>query len=43
MTVGTRFMWALCGVNLVLLVALLWGLDRNRVVWGQRLRREGRV
>jgi len=43
MTFGRPYVFALFGVNVVLLAALMWGLDRNRVVWGQRLRREGRA
>jgi NADH-quinone oxidoreductase subunit H len=37
------YVLALFGVNVALLAALMWGLDRNRVVWGQQLRREGRA
>ena len=28
--------------SIPLLVLLLWGIDRNRIIWGQRLQREGR-
>jgi NADH-quinone oxidoreductase subunit H len=38
---GRIYVVALFGVNVVLLLALLWGLDRNRLIWGQRLTREG--
>ncbi len=37
---GVGYALALCAVNLVLLGALFWGLDRNRPVWGQKLQRE---
>jgi NADH-quinone oxidoreductase subunit H len=42
MVYGTAYALALFGVNVVLLGALLWGLDSNRIVWGQHLQREGR-
>ncbi len=38
---GPTYVLGLFGVNVVLLFAVLWGLDRNRVIWGQRLSREG--
>jgi hypothetical protein len=31
---GTRMAWALGGLNLVLLIALVWWLDRGRIVSG---------
>jgi NADH-quinone oxidoreductase subunit H len=40
MQYGTPYAWALFAVNVVLLCALLWGLDSNRIVWGQHLQRE---
>lgn len=43
MTFGRTYAFALFAVNVVLLIALMWGLDRNRVIWGQRLQREGRA
>ncbi len=38
---GRLYVLALFGVNLVLVVAVFWGLDRDRLIWGQHLRREG--
>ncbi len=43
MTFGWPYAAAMLGVNVVLLIVLLWGLDQNRIIWGQRLQREGRV
>jgi NADH-quinone oxidoreductase subunit H len=43
MTLGWSYAAAMFGVNVVLLVALLWGLDQNRIIWGRRLQREGRA
>jgi hypothetical protein len=43
LTFGRTYAFALFAVNVVLLIALMWGLDRNRIIWGQRLQREGRV
>ena len=43
LTLGGAYTLAMCGLNVVLLVLLLWGIDRNRIIWGQRLQREGRA
>jgi len=40
---GPTYALAMFGVNVVLIVLVFWGLDRNRLVWGQRLQREGRA
>jgi NADH-quinone oxidoreductase subunit H len=40
---GVTYALALFAVNVVLILALFWGLDRNRLIWGQRLQREGRT
>jgi NADH-quinone oxidoreductase subunit H len=40
---GWAYAAAMFGLNVVLLFLLLWGIDRNRIIWGQRLQREGRV
>ena len=40
---GVWYALALFAVNVVLLGALFWGLDRNRLIWGQKLQREGRA
>lgn len=39
---GVGYALALFAVNLVLIGAVFWGLDRNRLIWGQKLQREGR-
>jgi NADH-quinone oxidoreductase subunit H len=43
LTLGGAYALAMFGLNMVLLVLLLWGIDRNRIIWGQRLQREGRA
>jgi len=40
---GPGYALAMFAVNVVLIVLVFWGLDRNRLVWGQRLQREGRA
>ena len=40
---GPVYALAMFAVNLVLIALVFWGLDRNRLVWGQRLQREGRA
>jgi hypothetical protein len=40
---GVGYALALFAVNLVLIGAVFWGLDRNRLIWGQKLQREGRA
>lgn len=43
LALGGAYALAMFGLNVVLLVLLLWGIDRNRIIWGQRLQREGRA
>lgn len=38
---GLSYALAMFGLNVVLMMVLLWGIDRNRIIWGQRLQREG--
>jgi len=40
---GLLYALAMFAVNVVLIGLVFWGLDRNRLVWGQRLQREGRA
>jgi NADH-quinone oxidoreductase subunit H len=40
---GRLYAWGLFVVNVVLSGALLFGLDSDRLIWGQRLQREGRA
>ncbi len=40
---GLPYALAMFAVNVVLIGLVFWGLDRNRLVWGQRLQREGRA
>lgn len=40
---GPGYALAMFAVNVVLIGLVFWGLDRNRLVWGQRLQREGRA